>query len=159
MTKASGDHHRVWLRKHYRQASGLLWIGFVIVGILLVFVPLVGIIASPIMFLCALLTLVAPAHGWMLLEFLFEHSVYKEKVAVARRTADNTYTDVFCPSCSYCFASAKKRTIYGWSDARQYPLKCPTCGSASQRVLDAVVLVPHPAVTLTGNLAEYIPTV
>ena len=156
MARTSGDHHRVWLRKHYRQGSDWLWIGFVIVGILLAFVPVVNIIAAPAMFLCALITLVAPARGSMLLDFLFEHRSYKEKVAVARRTAENTYTDVFCPCCGHCFASAKKGTIYGWSDARQYSLKCPNCGGVSQRVSDTLMWVPHPSVTRTGNLAEYI---
>lgn len=157
MAKAPGDNHRVWLRNHYKKTKGWVWIGFVVLGILVAFVPLIGIFASPAFFLCALITLVAPARGMMFLEFVLEHRTYKENVALARRTGENTFTDVFCPSCGHCFASAKKRTIYGWSDVRQHPLKCPACGNVSQRVKNALVWVPHPSVTLTGTLDEYVP--
>lgn len=157
MAKAAGDNHRVWLMNHYRKTTGSLWIWFVIVGILVAFVPFVGVIAAPIMFFCAFIFLVAPARSSMLLEFLFSHRTYKEKVALARRTAENTYTDVYCPKCNHCFASSAKQTIYGWPMDALTSLKCPTCFTVSARVMDKLVWVPYPLVALKGSLAEYIP--
>jgi multisubunit Na+/H+ antiporter MnhG subunit len=157
MTQCTRDHQGVWMRKHYKTTSSYLWMLLIVAGVLALFIPFLGWFISPLIFLCAFVTLVAPARGTMLLEFITNHQEYKANLLKAQRASANTYTDVFCPLCGHSFASAKKKTVYGWSNGEDYSLPCLGCGKVLYRVSHSILWLPHPSVTLSGKLDEYLP--
>jgi len=143
------------MRSLYKANSGCAWIPFVGVGVLAAFIPIVGLVVSPVLLLGAFIVLIAPVRGTMLLDYVVDHQQYKANLLLANRMSENTYSDVSCPRCAHLFASTKKNTVYAWPDGESHPIQCPGCGQTVYRVRNSVLWVPHPAVTLSGNLEEY----
>jgi hypothetical protein len=76
--------------------------------------------------------------------------------AAKRSREDNTYTDVDCPMCRVAMASGKRRTILFWPDAKDSTASCKACKATSYRFGDELLWVPHPKVSVTGKLSEFL---
>ena len=113
-------------------------------------------VISAVLLLGAFIVFIAPVRGTMLIDYVGNPQQYKANLLLAERMSENTYSDVSCPCCGHWFASAKKSTVYAWPDAESHPIQCPGCGKTVYRVRDSVLWAPHPAVTLSGNLEEYL---
>lgn len=155
MVKSTHDYRAASMRSLY-EAAGCMWIPLVIAGLLALLVPVVGWIASPILFLSAFIFFVAPVRGAMLLQRIIDHREYQDNLALATRMAENTYTEVSCPLCGHLFATSRKNTIYRWSDDGNHPIQCVGCAKTVYRVRNSLLWVPHSEVSLSGDLGEYL---
>jgi len=70
--------------------------------------------------------------------------------------AENTYTNIDCPNCQYCFADARDNGFYAWPTSGMGTLICPACKTACYRIGHELLWVPFPSVTLNGNITEYV---
>jgi len=78
---------------------------------------------------------------------------YNEQKAIAAARAQNTYDLVTCPSCGSILAEAC--SPISWASEGGY-IDCGTCNRRSFRIKDTLVYVPHPEVSLTGSLEDYV---
>ncbi len=151
MTAASGSESYIekLVNKHYEQGgnwtgcSSFLYLGF---GFLIMFIPVVGYIAGPLMVLSGLLAMFAPKT----FEQILDREAYARAWQQAAMKAANTYLDAQCPVCR-----ASLGTI-SWKDGSDGSIECPGCRSKSLRIGDRLVFVPHPSVSLLGPQRDYL---
>lgn len=155
MAKSTQDYRAASMRSLYK-AGGCMWMPLVIAGVLVLFIPVVGWIASPVFFLSALIFFVAPVRGAMLLEWISDRRKYRANLLMATRMSENTYTEVSCPHCGNFFATGRRKTICRWPDNGNHPIQCVGCGKTVYRVGDSLLWVPHSDVSLSGDLGEYL---
>ncbi len=165
MVRSSKDHRNLWLKDKYKKEPSnysFMWILYVLVGIVMCFVPVVGWILAPAMFFWAFVTLVvsliAPVRGTILLNYLMDKDTYRADQAMAEGRSRNTYIEATCPACDYGIASRKDNRLYSWPDEKVRQVKCPGCEKVSTRIHDVLLWIPYPSVSLKGSFREYLPS-
>jgi hypothetical protein len=154
----------LWLRDKYKKEPSnhsFMWILYILLGIVLCFVPIVGWFLAPAMFFWAFVSLVvalfAPVRGAIVLNYFTDRDTYKADQALAESRSRNTYVEAVCPVCDYGIASIQKKTLYSWPDEKVRNVKCPGCEKISTRIDDVLLWVPYPAIALRDSLKEYLP--
>lgn len=124
-----------------------------IVGAVLLLIPVIGWLIGGFLLMGAfwqlLMMFAAPVTSVFSTFSSAEQSVKKNKI-------ENTYTDVSCPACLGALASGKRRTILFWPNAKNSTARCRHCKQTSYRFGDKLLWVPHPQVSATGKLDEFL---
>lgn len=124
-----------------------------LIGAVLLLIPVVGWIAGGFVLLGAFAHLVK-AFGTPLLSLFSAFGPAEQSLKKSKE--DNTYTDFECPACQKSMASWKLRRIWFWPDEKDSVARCTNCNAISYRFGNQLLWIPHPHVSVTGNLREFL---
>jgi len=134
-------------------SSLLTAVGAALLGAVLLLIPVIGWLVGGFLLLGAFWQLLM-MFGAPVISLFSTFSPAEQ--AAKKNKVENTYTDVDCPACSGTLASGKRRTILFWPNAKDSTFNCKHCKQTSYRFGDKLLWVPHPQVSATGKLDEFL---
>lgn len=124
-----------------------------LLGAVLLLIPVIGWLVGGFLLLGAFWQLVAMFGAPVVSLF----STFSPAEQASRKSkVDNTYTDVDCPACLGAMASGKRRTVLFWPNGEDSTANCKHCKQTSYRFGDTLLWVPHPQVSASGKLDEFL---